>query len=131
MCSSDLFTFSSYPFGEVEKVKWEDEHTKLGYGAKGHLVFEPPEEHKGNVARALLYVASVYDLQMIEGEPETLLAWHQADPVDEQERQRNAEISRFQRNRNPFIDHPDLADRVFSQIEVQPAPDFMRPKASR
>ena len=42
-----------------------------------------------------------------------LLAWHQADPVDDIERRRNDIVFGFQGNRNPFIDHPDWADCVF------------------
>ena len=39
----------------------------------------------------------------------TLLAWHQADPPDAAERERNEVIYSFQGNRNPFIDHPEWA----------------------
>ena len=42
-----------------------------------------------------------------------LLAWHEADPVDDLERRRNDIVYGFQGNRNPFIDHPDWAGCVF------------------
>lgn len=38
-----------------------------------------------------------------------LLQWHQQDPVDEAERLRNEVIYSYQKNRNPFIDHPQWA----------------------
>ena len=37
----------------------------------------------------------------------TLLDWHEQDPVDDMERDRNDVVYAFQGNRNPFIDHPD------------------------
>ena len=37
----------------------------------------------------------------------TLLQWHEQDPVDNLERNRNEAIASFQGNRNPFIDHPE------------------------
>jgi endonuclease I len=42
-----------------------------------------------------------------------LLRWHAEDPVSEQELQRNERIFRLQGNRNPFIDHPDLASAIY------------------
>jgi endonuclease I len=91
---------------------------------------------KGDVARAVLYMAIRYEGgvdQNGQGEPDlevtddrskivitsaspaymgllsTLLAWHQADPPDAGERERNEVIYSFQGNRNPFIDHPEWA----------------------
>jgi endonuclease I/methionine-rich copper-binding protein CopC len=43
------------------------------------------------------------------GHMTTLLAWHQADPPDQREIDRNAVVQGFQGNRNPFIDHPEWA----------------------
>lgn len=91
---------------------------------------------KGDVARAVLYMAIRYeggvdqngqsepDLEVTDdrskivitsaspaymGLMSTLLAWHQADPPDAGERERNEVIYSFQGNRNPFIDHPEWA----------------------
>lgn len=43
----------------------------------------------------------------------TILKWHREDPVDDLERRRNDQVASFQGNRNPFIDHPELASCVF------------------
>ena len=43
----------------------------------------------------------------------TLLEWHAQDPVDDFELNRNNVIYSYQRNRNPFIDHPELVDYLW------------------
>lgn len=40
----------------------------------------------------------------------TVLAWHAADPVDDDERLRNEVVYQFQGNRNPFVDHPEWVE---------------------
>ncbi len=103
---------SSYPFGEVERVIWQKGESKLGYDKNGREVFEPPEAHKGNVARSEFYVSTIYDLKIPDQEESVLKSWNKLDPVDAAEIERNAEISSYQENRNPFVDAPELADRI-------------------
>ncbi len=43
-----------------------------------------------------------------------LLQWHLEDPVDDDERARNDIVYGFQGNRNPFVDHPEWAECLFS-----------------
>ncbi len=45
---------------------------------------------------------------------EVLLQWHQDDPVDDRERERNDIVFQYQHNRNPFVDHPDWAGFIFN-----------------
>tara|TARA_Y100000768_G_scaffold388820_1_gene387519 strand:+ start:2504 stop:3190 length:687 start_codon:yes stop_codon:yes gene_type:complete len=78
-------------------------------GARG---FEPPEEHKGNVARALFYFALRYNMRIPAYEEFFLRQWHLIDPVDSDELARNDFIETVQGNRNPFIDDPDLAQLI-------------------
>lgn len=78
---------------------------------------------KGDVARAVLYLAVRYnDLEVVNGFPNinnqlgdlvTLLNWHQNDPPDDYEMNRNNIVFSWQKNRNPFIDHPELVDYIF------------------
>jgi len=102
----------NYPFGKVEKVKWEQGGSKFGLDAQGCTVFEPPDAHKGNVARAMFYVSDIYGLRLPDDEEAVLKSWNHLDPVDADELRRNDTISRYQHNRNPFVDQPSLADRV-------------------
>ena len=93
--------------------------------------WEPPNEVKGDIARAMFYMALRYegtdggtpDLELVDrmtgtGEPHlgklcTLYAWHQNDVVSAAERQRNDVIYSWQGNRNPFIDNPLWLDRIW------------------
>ena len=80
-------------------------------GAKS---FEP-RQGKGAAARATLYFLLRYPKKIDEyqsQELQTLLRWHKEDPPGLYEKHRNQAISELQGNRNPFIDHPDWADKV-------------------
>lgn len=104
---------SSLPFGDVVSgIVWEKDGAKLGMSAEGDLVFEPPQAHKGDAARALFYIAAVYGLPIPPHEEAALKRWHGEDPVDGRERARNDAISARQENRNPFVDVPGLVDRL-------------------
>ena len=74
--------------------------------------FEPPLEHKGNVARAMFYFAVRYKVRIPEYEEFFLRQWHFIDPVDSEEIERNDLIEDYQGNRNPFIDDPDLVNLI-------------------
>lgn len=79
----------------------------------------------GDVARSLFYMAVRYNgLGLVNGNPPdstvgqmgdlaSLLAWNHSDPSDDFEMHRNNVIYNWQFNRNPFIDHPDLADYIW------------------
>ena len=92
--------------------------------------WEPRDEVKGDVARMLFYMVIRYegenpslDLELNDsvnninkafmGKLSVLLAWHIQDPVDDFEMNRNEIIYSYQGNRNPFIDNPFLATKIW------------------
>jgi endonuclease I len=52
------------------------------------------------------------------GVMQTLIQWHYDDPVDERERRRNDMVYIYQRNRNPFIDHPEFVAMIFEDVSA-------------
>ncbi len=78
----------------------------------GGLYFEPPTEHKGNVARSLFYFSIRYQLPIDSTQEAYLRQWHKEDPVTNDERERNDNVFAEQKNRNPFIDFPELVDHI-------------------
>jgi len=95
--------------------------------------WEPRPVDKGDVARMIMYMAvryegtdTPYDLEIVDyvdtaplnqplyGKLATLLQWHVQDPPDASEIQRNNRIAERQGNRNPFIDYPGYAARIWA-----------------
>lgn len=105
---------SSYPFGEVVTIQDRIKNcpSVLGLDAQGREVFEPEESHKGNIARALFYFSMRYKTDLKPWEEEVLRTWHIQDPVDEAERTRNERIFQIQKNRNPFVDFPEIVSLI-------------------
>jgi endonuclease I len=81
-------------------------------GSQGRFVFEPPREHQGNVARALFYFSIRYNLPITQQEERVIREWHEADPVDAEEIERNNLIAKHQLSRNPFVDFPELVNEI-------------------
>ena len=98
-------------------------YSGMAYGFKSNSMFEPLDSVKGDMARIFMYVWTAYKneysskpmsmLNVIESY-DTLLKWHMEDKPDALEGHRNdyAENSK-QKNRNPFVDHPEYAWKVF------------------
>ncbi|WP_339752239.1 endonuclease [uncultured Winogradskyella sp.] len=134
----------SFPFGTVGSASW----TSLNGSKKGNsnvvgysgTVFEPIDEFKGDIARAVLYFATRYEdtvddytgFNMFNGTEDQalfpwaidlLLDWHyNVDPVDQREIDRNDAAYNFQGNANPFVDHPEYANIIWN-----PTPDTEDP----
>lgn len=111
-------------------------------------VYEPINEFKGDIARSLLYFAVRYegklnsfnfyngtsaanDTSPLDGTEEKsfedwyiamLLQWHNQDPVSQREIDRNNAVFGIQKNRNPFIDHPEWVSLIWNQIPAATAP---------
>jgi len=136
----------SLVFGNVASTNWASTNgSKRGSSAMSGYsgtVFEPIDEFKGDIARALLYFAVRYEntvksyssFAMFDGSDENenaffpwaielLLDWHNnVDPVDQRERDRNNAAYDFQNNANPFVDHPEYASMIWNPVTDTEAP---------
>ncbi len=111
-------TRSNNAFGEVVTLTSTSPsgYGKLGKDANNKTVWEPRDEHKGDLARALFYMATCYNGAYSQNwglsggkfaqDTAVLMKWHRQDPPSELEIARHEYISSIQKNRNPFIDNP-------------------------
>ena len=119
------------PIGKVVNSTWTSTNgSKVGTsnisGYSGS-VFEPIDSFKGDFARTYFYMATCYMDKNLGVETqsnfsggdlkpwakELLLQWAALDPVSQKEIDRNNAVYQLQHNRNPFIDYPELAEKVF------------------
>ncbi len=102
--------------------------------------WEPRDEVKGDVARMIMYMDTRYqgtdtattnmpdlvavnhltttddDSNPVIGTLCTLYAWNKLDAVDTYEQNRNNQVYKYQGNRNPFIDRPELVQEVYGAV---------------
>ena len=135
---------SNYPLGEVNRagdIRFDNGMSCVGSPVTGQgggcqMVFEPDDEYKGDFARTYFYMvttyqnltwATNYDWMMSQNLYPTLtgwaqnllLRWSREDPVSEKEVLRNEAVYKIQTNRNPFIDHPELAEYIWGNKKGQ------------
>ncbi|MFP4479083.1 MAG: endonuclease, partial [Candidatus Izemoplasmatales bacterium] len=111
------------PKGDAHNLKPSDvqENSSRGNLPFGYMtgsgVYEPHDEVKGDIARIVFYMATMYTQLNISsqtiGDLQVLLEWHMMDPVDDFERNRNEVIFSYQGNRNPFIDYPHFVEEIW------------------
>lgn len=135
---------SNYPLGRVATVSWTNGVTTVGkpssaaaYGGATN-VYEPCDEYKGDFARVFMYMFTCYE-DMVWGSRFTwmytqgqeypmfrpwavdlLLEWNRQDPVSNKEINRNDAVYSIQKNRNPFIDLPELAEYIWGNRKDEP-----------
>ena len=112
---------SNYPFGKVvSNITWESAGSKLGTNAQGQIVFEPRDVHKGNISRSMFYFITRYPDNyggfLTQTQENVFREWNKLDTVGAVESARNNAIAALQKKRNPFIDHPEFVDRIYSFI---------------
>ena len=112
---------SNYPFGNVvSNITWESAGSKLGTNSNGETVFEPRDLHKGNVSRSMFYFITRYPTNyggfFTQTQEDVFREWNKLDTVNVIESARNDAIAALQLKRNPFIDHPEFADRIYSFV---------------
>ncbi len=101
-------TRSNKPFaeipGEPKEGDWLFESTSSE--------FEPPEESKGIIARAMFYISIEYRLSIDEPQESVLRKWSEQYAVSPWEKTRGQKIQDLQGNSNPFIIHPEWVKLV-------------------
>ncbi|KAL9325891.1 hypothetical protein ACSQ67_006536 [Phaseolus vulgaris] len=122
VAASDYPTPSSYPSNKEAAFDTETDKQK----------WAPPMQVRGDIARALMYMAVCYGFQQPGQSPSLrlsdtpnsenremgllsiLLKWNEVDPPSREEKLRNERICKFyQHNRNPFIDHPEYVNLIW------------------
>ncbi|MBQ6079101.1 MAG: endonuclease [Muribaculaceae bacterium] len=123
---------------------------KLGtstYNGYTATVFEPDDEYKGDFARIYFYMVTCYKSAVStwpgcgqldyssngykafsDWSIQMLMEWHRADPVSAKEIARNEAVYSSkvgnkdfgQGNRNPFVDHPELAEYIWGTKQHTP-----------
>jgi hypothetical protein len=123
---------SNNPFGVVANATYTSPTGvgKLGTDAGGKTVYEPKDDQKGDVARALFYMLLRYEGDRsyawrlpANQDIAVLLQWHNQDPPSALEIARNEYIASIQKNRNPFIDNPIWVNWInFTNLTYIPQP---------
>lgn len=137
---------SNYPLTELGSKSWTNGvvtvgSPKSGQGGGASNGFEPHDDYKGDFARTYMYMFVVYDdlnwgrtkggsnvewmftaspFELKAWAKELLLRWSANDAVSQKERDRNDGVYSAQKNRNPFIDLPDLAEYIWGSKLGQP-----------
>ena len=134
---------SNYPFGEVDNPNIISKNgSKVGSNSTSGFsgtVFEPINEFKGDIARMVFYFVTRYESKlpsfsngnMLSGakypgiedwQLNILLKWAAQDPVSPVEIARNNASYDYQKNRNPYIDHPEWVEAVFGTPSIDTTP---------
>jgi endonuclease I len=132
---------ADFPYGETGNTS-----TTYGNGSKRGVctfpgytgtIFEPTDEYKGDLARTYFYMVARYlDINLSQSNESQViytynstacdltdyavnlfLKWHRNDPVSEKETNRNNAIYGIQRNRNPYIDYPELVEHIWGNLQ--------------
>ena len=132
------------PFGETSNPTYKsaNDFSKLGpcsYPGYTGTVFEPNDMYKGDFARTYFYMVTCYEEKIAdwyrdnpESQPtldgnaypglsnwqlDMLMKWAENDPVSEKEINRNNAVFGIQKNRNPFINYPELERFVWGDLK--------------
>ena len=131
--------FSQYKSSVVEFGD-DGPYKLLTYGTNSSggyaSLVEPADEFKGDIARIVAYIYMHYNtnsktpsqyksltgdlvltkvigFSTLSKAKSKLKEWSNLDPVNDIEKRRNHTVQQIQGNRNPFVDYPELMDKVF------------------
>ena len=127
----------SWPMAIVDgKTTYDNGVIKVGKSSSrpgGEITaWEPSDQYKGDFARIYMYMVTCYEdfsekwtgnsVNQLDNNTypvfenwtiKMLLEWCEKDPVDDWEIARNDKVYKIQGNRNPFVDHPELAEYIW------------------
>lgn len=125
----------NHPFGDCANgvAKGTGKLGTCTFSGYNGTVFEVADEYKGDFARVYFYFATRYMTRMSNYTSGTgnvvftastylgltnwainqLLEWHRNDPVSTLETRRNDAVYGIQKNRNPFVDYPELVEYIW------------------
>lgn len=133
----------SWPMAVVDgKITYSNGAIKVGKSSSRPggkiMAWEPSDEYKGDFARVYMYMVTCYEDfdQLWKGNSvnqldnntypvfedwttQLLLKWTREDPVSQWEITRNDKVYGIQHNRNPFVDHPELAEYIWGNKKEQ------------
>ena len=115
--------------GDMNVTRYNRRYEEDGVDGNAHITssdnWYPGDEWKGDVARIIMYMYLRYPTQCLANNsgvgphtyspdmPDVFLQWNAQDPVSPYETQRNTVLETLQGNRNPFIDNPYLATKIW------------------
>jgi len=122
-----------WPLGEVSTAYYDNGVTRVGapksgQGGGASKVFEPDDRYKGDFARTYFYMACTYQhykwkytfmvnnntwKTLNDWSINLLCRWARNDAVSDKELARNEAVQKYQNNRNPFIDIPQLFEYIW------------------
>ena len=112
-------TRGNLPFCNAAQGKQDDESINDDHSSSaerqsqlGNNCFEPPQDQKGLVARAMFYMSIAYNMEIDSAQEKVLRQWNAEVPVSEFEFERARRIEEIQGNINPFIQNSALAEMI-------------------
>ncbi len=93
---------SNFRFGDVAGEKRQFGTCDFEVNKRKRIA-EPDETVRGEVARAILYMAYQYNLSLHEKTEKLMRQWDRQDPPSKEEKRREAVIHKIQGRENPYI----------------------------
>ena len=120
------------PFGTVQRGKFRiGLDSQIGISPDGEEVIEPRPQMRGDITRALLYMAYRWSIPLRDLQSLSILkTWAKMDPPSQRERKRDELIAGLQGNHNPFVTCPLLVDEAINQLN-HPQPFTFRQNKSK
>ncbi len=93
---------ANFAFALLPKVKPQHGACPIRIDFQRKLA-EPRAEIRGDIARIYFYMSDKYGFELEKSQQHLFLAWHQADPVDDRERQLQQRIAQQMGHPNYFV----------------------------